>query len=139
MRIDPIELATAVREVAKEQPAQWNRQARYFDHEGQPMCIVGHALSHMGFGPDTIEEDGLSVDRIIERRSWDPESEEARWWLMRVQINADRGGHKSSLIARYDDGGCPVYEYARAYPDLVWDKAIDRADRDLLRDDLYRY
>ncbi|QTF81857.1 hypothetical protein SEA_GUEY18_72 [Gordonia phage Guey18] len=138
MRIDPIELATAVREVAKEQPAEWNREARYFDHKGQPMCIVGHALSRMGFGPDTIEEDGLSVDRIIERKPRDPESEEARWWLMRVQCNADRGGHKSSLVTRIENG-CAVYEFQRVHRDLVWGKAIDKADQDLLRDDLYRY
>ncbi|QGJ92029.1 hypothetical protein SEA_KEELAN_65 [Gordonia phage Keelan] len=111
--VDPIELAEAVREVAKEQPTQWNRMPNHFDAKGQPQCIVGHALDRLGL--TTIFNSVVS----IVPHSWerDADQELAFRWLMTVQSQADMGVDKS---------------YGDPYYRNPWARAVQAADQQAL-------
>lgn len=95
------ELIRATREVALRHPLNKNPDFSYFDVDGQPCCIFGHAFARLGlFRP------GFPTN-IVSHLPWnelgfdDPQPWQQDW-VASVQVDADSGHVWASAVASAD-------------------------------------
>lgn len=56
------EVASSAPEYVYKSPNQTNRACLYFDHGGNPSCLIGHALAKCGLTEDDVIEGSAALD-----------------------------------------------------------------------------
>lgn len=94
-----------VRRTAVASPFTKNARAAYFNTDGSPCCIFGHAFERLGLSIAVRENFNLwcsTVDLPWNRLGFESPTDFQANWCSRVQVAADQGRIWISAVARAD-------------------------------------